>query len=326
MSKLRVLALISLLTLAISVGCSSSDQTAIDKSISTRVAAAKPAIAVATVTAAPEPTATSVPTASPEPDVNIGSTITLNIVDDPNVGAKYDRSEWKHWTDTDGDCQDTRQEVLIIESLEDVTFENNDQCRVATGRWEGRFTAESFTSPSELDVDHLVPLANAHNSGGWSWDVQTKKNFANDLSYPEHLIAVNSSANRSKGSKSPDQWMPQNKSFHCEYTVAWISIKSTWNLSVTSSEFAVLSDLITSCEVGFDISGIAELHTIEAENYAQPTIAPTDSDPVFVDKNCSDFKSWEEANSIYQIAAPSDPHRIDSNGDGIPCESLSGAP
>ena len=284
--------------------------------------------------AAPAPHPTPTPTPTPHPtstpfeangNNDLSSTIysltSLSIVDIPHVGTKYDRSEWKHWVDSDRDCQDTRQEVLIIESLEPVVFENSDQCRVARGKWQGSFTSQTFDNPADLDVDHLVPLANAHNSGGWSWDAATKLNFANDLSYPHHLIAVDSSANRSKGAKSPDQWLPVNQSFHCEYVVSWINIKSTWNLSVTSSEFKALNDAILNCAYYF--AGIEQFNN---DIFATPTVVTAQSDPIFVDKNCSDFNTWTQANEVYRVSAPQDPHRLDVDGDGIPCESLPGAP
>ena len=47
---------------------------------------------------------------------------------------EYDRGDWKNWVDADGDCQDERQEVLIEESLEAVTFETDRECRVETGQ------------------------------------------------------------------------------------------------------------------------------------------------------------------------------------------------
>ena len=66
----------------------------------------------------------------------------------------------------DGDCQDARQEALIAESLVDVTFETDRQCRVESGRWYGAFTGAYFERPrGPVDVDHMVPLKNAHTVG-----------------------------------------------------------------------------------------------------------------------------------------------------------------
>ena len=133
------------------------------------------------------------------------SAILLPIVVAPVPGAipEYDRDEWRHWTDEDGDCQDTRQEALVVESVSPVAYEDAGQCRVASGAWVGPYTGEQFNDPGRLDVDHMVPLGNAHQSGGWAWSAPEKRQYANDLSYENHLIAVQASANRSKGSKSP---------------------------------------------------------------------------------------------------------------------------
>ncbi len=107
----------------------------------------------------------------------------------PDDIPEYDRSDWRHWVDADGDCQDARQEVLVEESLVSVTFETDRGCRVATGQWYGAFTGVYTGDPGDLDIDHLVPLKNAHLSGGWRWDAEMREEYANDMSDPDHLIA-----------------------------------------------------------------------------------------------------------------------------------------
>ena len=124
---------------------------------------------------------------------------------------EYDRSDWWHWIDEDGDCQDARQEVLIAESLDQVTFETDRQCRVESGRWYGAFTGVYTSDPGDLDIDHLVPLKNAHLSGAWAWNPAVKEEYANHLGEENHLIAVTASANRSKGAKGPEEWGRRNK-------------------------------------------------------------------------------------------------------------------
>ena len=103
---------------------------------------------------------------------------------------EYDRGDWKHWVDADGDCQDARQEVLIAESLVEVTFETDRKCRVETGRWFGAFTGVYTGDPGDLDIDHLVPLKNAHLSGGWIWDADMREEYANYLNQSQGGMCI----------------------------------------------------------------------------------------------------------------------------------------
>jgi hypothetical protein len=77
----------------------------------------------------------------------------------PAPAVAYDRADWPHWVDADGDCQDTRQEVLVAESEIAVEFRDARRCTVARGRWRCPYTGQVITDPHELDVDHLVPLS-----------------------------------------------------------------------------------------------------------------------------------------------------------------------
>ncbi len=159
----------------------------------------------------------------------------------------YDRDDWKHWTDEDDDCQDTRQEVLLAESVVDVTYQDDKACRVVAGRWITPYSSATVTDPGKLDVDHMVPLANAHASGAWDWTPERKERFANYLDDPQHLIAVTAGANRSKGAKGPDQWKPEDQAYWCRYAVDWITIKDTWGLTVTEAEYDALVEMLDTC-------------------------------------------------------------------------------
>ena len=100
----------------------------------------------------------------------------------------------------------TRRKGLTTESLVDVAFEPDRNCRVASGRWYGAFTGAYVDTPGDLDIDHLVPLKNAHDSGGSAWSSAKKEDYANYLGDSDHLIAVTKGANRSKGAKRPEEW------------------------------------------------------------------------------------------------------------------------
>ena len=133
------------------------------------------------------------------------ATLVITIAPIPDDIPEYDGSDWRHWIDEDGDCQDLLADVLVAESLDKVTFETDEKCRVETGRCYGAFDGHDLGNAGHVDVDHMVPLRNAHLSGAWVWSSEKKEQYANDLSDPDHLIAVTAGANRSKGAKGPEK-------------------------------------------------------------------------------------------------------------------------
>ncbi len=159
----------------------------------------------------------------------------------------YARASWPHWNDEDHDCQNTRNEVLIAESTVPVTFADARHCKVAKGSWRCPYTGRIFTDPHELDVDHLVPLANAHASGGDRWTRRRRQAYANDLRDPDQLVAVARGANRAKGAQSPDLWLPTEQSSWCWYARAWQKVKARWALVMTPREQAAIRDVLARC-------------------------------------------------------------------------------
>ena len=151
----------------------------------------------------------------------------------------YSRSEFPHWSDQDGDCLDTRQEVLVRDADAPVTM-SADGCTVVGGMWIDPYTGEQFTNPKDLDIDHLVALKNAWNSGASEWDKEKRKEYANYLGNDYHLIAVKASENRKKGYKAPDGYLPPKKDFQCQYADFWVKVKSQWELTITGSELSAI--------------------------------------------------------------------------------------
>ena len=288
----------------------------------------------------PAPTPAS--TTAPARPVALVLSVTVSEV--PVGIPDYDRGEWDHWNDADRDCQDARQEVLIAESSVPVVFKDDVECRVESGRWTDPYTGTTVEDPGKLDVDHLVPLANAHVSGGHAWDGDRKALYANSLSYPEHLIAVTASANRSKGASGPDEWRPPDNSYWCRYATDWIAVKKEWGLTVTRAEASTLDDMLDTCDHNVflqvtDAPADAPTPTpIEPRQTAVPaqTATPTPEsdvpdtkyDPQGEDRNCSDFDTWALAQAFYEAAGgpETDRHRLDRDGNGVACETLPGAP
>ena len=166
----------------------------------------------------------------------------------PNFDVPYVREEWgPGWIDDNYNCINTRHEVLIEESLATTSLDDRG-CSVIAGKWYDYYSDEFFDDPAKLDIDHMVPLHNAHVSGASNWPLETKINFYNDLSDPQHLIAVSSSANRSKGSRGPEVWKPVNDAYWCQYAYSWIEIKARWNLSVSEIELQALQEMLNSCK------------------------------------------------------------------------------
>lgn len=117
----------------------------------------------------------------------------------------YDRGLYRHWVDADGDCQDTRAEILIRDNSGVIGWKDARRCRVATGRWVCPYTGKVLTQASDVDVDHVVPLKWAHEHGGHGWTQEKRQAFAND---PLNLLAVDDATNQAKGSRGPSDWLP----------------------------------------------------------------------------------------------------------------------
>jgi hypothetical protein len=172
------------------------------------------------------------------------SASTLNLVIAEDSTKSYSRSLFKHWIDADNNGCNTRAEVLIEEAI--VKPKIGTKCKLTGGRWLSVYDGKIITNASQLDVDHMVPLAEAWRSGAWKWNSAQRQAFANDLENAEALIAVTPSTNRGKGDKDPSLWLPANDK--CTYIQNWISVKVKYSLTVDAIEAATLNSLLGSCD------------------------------------------------------------------------------
>jgi hypothetical protein len=165
-------------------------------------------------------------------------------IEPEHVGG-YERELFRHWIDADRDGCDTRREVLIAESTTPVRV--GAGCSIVGGSWFSAYDGVTTTDASKFDIDHLVPLKEAWDSGAHAWSDDRREAFANDLRLPDSLIAVSASSNRSKSDRDPADWMPPRAEHHCTYVVAWITVKRAWDLSVDPNEHRKLEQVLANC-------------------------------------------------------------------------------
>jgi hypothetical protein len=185
--------------------------------------------------------------------------IQLTVADDQLTG--YKRSLFKHWVDADKNGCDTRKEVLIKEAV--VKPKKGTKCVLTGGKWISPYDGISYTKDSALDIDHLVPLAEAWRSGAWAWSALQRQNYANDLTEPKALVAVSLGLNRQKGDRDPSSWLPPLDK--CGYMANWITVKHKYSLTVDLIEADTLSAALIQCSFTNVVIG----------NFATPTPTPT---------------------------------------------------
>lgn len=183
--------------------------------------------------------------ASPSPPVTSPRSPLTELRVEPETTDGYDRTLFKHWIDADRDGCDTRREVLIAESTTPVTV--GAGCSIIGGTWFSVYDGVTTTDASTFDIDHMVPLKEAWDSGAHSWDATTRQAFANDLSLDVSLVAVSASSNRSKSDRDPADWLPAKLDYRCSYVDAWIAVKLRWNLSVDRAEHDALAAVLADC-------------------------------------------------------------------------------
>jgi hypothetical protein len=156
---------------------------------------------------------------------------TTTQVSSASSSSTYNRTrDFGSWLDEDGDCMNTRHELLASLSTGPITTSG---CRVIHGRWNDPYTGLIFTESSQLDIDHIVPLKWAWDHGADKWSQKQRLSFAND---ERNLLAVKASANRAKSADGPLDWLPPNQDYQCEYVLRFKRLALTWKLEFGDQE------------------------------------------------------------------------------------------
>ena len=224
------------LAIAVAVGCVSSSSSATSASVEARKT-------TTTVKKKKVVTSTVAPKGSAVTNTALALLLTITVQNERPNG--YSRSMFKHWVDADGDSCDTREEVLIAESTSRAQVDAYG-CKVIEGDWLSPYDNAAHTNPSELDIDHMIPLKEAWDSGAWAWSAMQRQLFANDLTDSRSLIAVTAGQNRSKSDRDPSNWLPPQTQYRCTYLAEWVAIKSHWKLSMDQSEFGRIKNVLTA--------------------------------------------------------------------------------
>lgn len=159
--------------------------------------------------------------------------------------AGYRREDWSLWdAHVGGGCFTVRDKVLNEESVVPVrtVTAGGGRCRIVEGQWNDPYTGQIITDAAQLQIDHVVPLKEAYASGGFAWDRDRRHQYANDLTFMDHLIAVFGPENGRKSDRDPADYLPTLEVYRCQYLYNWIIIKGRWDLAIDPREQQAIAE------------------------------------------------------------------------------------
>jgi len=165
----------------------------------------------------------------------------------PKTG--YSREEFPHWKDPDKNGCDSRNDILKRDLTKIIFKEGTNNCKVISGILLDPYSNKLIDfdiskSSSTIDIDHVVALSNAWQTGAFQLTLEQRTNFAND---PLNLLAVDFKLNRQKGDGDAATWLPPYKSYRCTYVARQVAVKTKYKLWVTTPEKTAISNLLTAC-------------------------------------------------------------------------------
>lgn len=179
-------------------------------------------------------------------DTSARSALESLVVKGKGPKTGYDRDSFgPAWFDVDGNNCNTRDDMLKRD-LQERQMEGS--CRVIAGMlFPDPYTGSPIRyvrGRSLVDIDHVVALGQAWESGAAQWLFPQRVRFAND---PLNLLAVSASANRQKSDREAAAWLPANRGFRCAYIARQIAVKVKYRLSITQPEKEAMQRVLASC-------------------------------------------------------------------------------
>lgn len=208
-----------------------------------------------TSTITPTTTPAAVTTRPPSDPRPLAIDLLLTVTVENERPDGYDRDLFDHWITQPSGCS-TREAVLIRDAIGQPQVDPFG-CTVVEGDWISAYDGAAWIYPSDIDIDHVVALKEAWDSGAWNWSESRRRAFANDLTDPRTLRAVTDNVNQSKSDQDPSNWMPPLRTYWCTYLGDWVSIKVRWRLSMDQSEFGRIKNLLRDECSGWRIDPVA---------------------------------------------------------------------
>ena len=163
----------------------------------------------------------------------------------------YTRAQFgQTWADVDRNGCDTRNDILKRDLTGEVFKEKTRECVVLSGTLIDPFSGETINfvrgnvSSMEVQIDHVVALSNAWQTGAFKLTIKERTEFAND---PLNLLAVKGRLNSQKGDGDAATWLPPLKSFRCDYVSRQIAVKLKYKLWFTAPEKEAMIRILKSC-------------------------------------------------------------------------------
>ena len=229
----------------------------------------------------------------------------------PKTG--YSRAQFGDaWSDIDHNGCDTRNDILNRD-LTAKQHKNPRGCVVISGILNDPYTGKVINfmrgkdTSEQVQIDHVVALSDAWQSGAQEISAQERLQLAND---PENLLAVDGPANQQKSDSDAATWLPANASFRCSYVARQIRVKAKYHLWVKPAEKEAMINVLTPCAgAAAKPAPVPQVDTPPAQNPA----------PALAFQTCADARAAGYRNM--HRGAPGYSDHLDRDGDGIACES-----
>lgn len=167
----------------------------------------------------------------------------------PKTG--YDRALFgSPWSDVDRNGCDTRNDILARDLAVKEFAGSNDRCIIVAGILNDPYSGERIefargpVTSLAVQIDHVVSLSNAWQTGAFRWSAEKRRQFAND---PLNLLAVKGSLNAQKSDGDAATWLPPKKSYRCDFVARQIAVKREYKLWVTKPEKSAMKRILNRC-------------------------------------------------------------------------------